>query len=441
MPEEQRVFSVTDLTRSIRGLLESTFPFVTVSGEVSNLRRPFSGHFYFTLKDTTAYIKAVLFKQQQRYLATPIEEGMQVLCRGRISVYEARGEYQLIIDTVEPYGTGSLQIAFDTLKRKLANEGLFDTANKQEIPLYPKRIALITSPSGAAVHDFLSTARKRFPMIPIDLFPVRVQGDGSSQEISQAIEKANKHNDIEVIVLCRGGGSIEDLWSFNEENVARAIFTSKIPVVSGIGHEIDYTIADFVADLRVVTPTAAAEAILPDRQRVVSTLLVQKRRLLRIMQQLLNNNTLRLANLRSRLRAPSTLMDSYSLRLDHSVAQLSRAIQRHLDLAYFKIKQLQTTMREKSPQQNLQNNQHQLLMLTDRLHSSITDDIKNRVGRIQSLLAVLQALNPHTVLQRGYALVYINNVLIKSSDEVSLNDQLNITLAKGAVHARVTSKD
>jgi exodeoxyribonuclease VII large subunit len=251
-----RILTVTELTKSIRGILETEFPFVTVTGEISNLRQPYSGHLYFTLKDENSQLKAVLFKTQQKYLRELPEEGQEVICRGRISVYEPRGEYQLIIDFVERLGTGELQIAFENLKLKLAQEGLFAQEAKKEIPQFPSRVALVTSPEGAALYDFLKVALQRFPSQPIEIYPVRVQGKEAAPEICEALAVLNRLKRSNVIVLCRGGGSIEDLWPFNEESVARAIFQSAIPVVSAIGHEIDFTIADFVADLRVPTPTS-----------------------------------------------------------------------------------------------------------------------------------------------------------------------------------------
>ena len=256
-----RILTVTELTRSIRGILETEFPFITVSGEISNLRQPYSGHVYLTLKDENSQIKAVLFKLQQKYLRELPADGQKVICRGRISVYEPRGEYQLIIDYLERLGTGELQVAFGMLKQKLADEGLFDPVTKKEIPRFPARIALVTSPEGAALHDFLKVALERYPSQPIEIFPVRVQGKEAATEITNALVQLNQLQRSEVIVLCRGGGSIEDLWPFNEESVARAIYASHIPVVSAVGHEIDYTIADFVADLRAPTPSAAAETI------------------------------------------------------------------------------------------------------------------------------------------------------------------------------------
>ncbi len=267
-PFASRIQSVTEITQSIKLLLENGFAFVAVCGEVSNLKQPYSGHLYFTLKDTGAQIKAVLFKTQRRYLAAEMADGVQVICRGRISVYEPRGDYQLVVDSVEFAGAGDRLAAFEQLKEKLNSEGLFAEAHKKKLPLLPQGIALITSPRGAAVHDFLTVAGRRFPSIPIEIHPVAVQGDHAAAEIGAAVKAACHRNRAEVIVICRGGGSAEDLSPFNSEELARTVYQATIPVVSAVGHEVDYTILDFVADHRCPTPTAAAEAVLPDRSRL-----------------------------------------------------------------------------------------------------------------------------------------------------------------------------
>ena len=257
------ILTVSQISRSIRTLLEGEFRFISVSGEISNLSRPYSGHSYFTLKDEGAQLRAILFKGQQRFLAKDINDGQQVICHGRISVYEPRGDYQLIVDSIDFHGAGALQLQFEKLKNRLAVEGLFDQARKKMIPMFPRKIVLITSPTGAAVHDFLKVWRNRQWGATIQIFPVRVQGIGAAEEIAAAIATVNRELDSDIIVLCRGGGSLEDLWAFNEECVARAIADSTLAIVTAIGHEVDFTIADFCADLRAPTPTGAAEQIIP----------------------------------------------------------------------------------------------------------------------------------------------------------------------------------
>ena len=264
-PELPNIYTVSSLTRDIRERLETSFPLVWVSGEVSNLRQPVSGHYYFTLKDANAQLRAVLFKGDHLHLRYKPEEGRQILCRGRVTVYEARGDYQLIVDYLEPAGLGALAQAFEALKTRLAAEGLFDAAHKSPLPFLPRRLALVTSPTGAAVRDFLRVLRGRFPHIGVVIYPVKVQGPEAAGEIVRALTEVPKYPGVEVIILARGGGSLEDLWPFNEEAVARAIYRCPLPVVSAVGHEVDFTISDFVADVRAPTPSAAVELVVPDR--------------------------------------------------------------------------------------------------------------------------------------------------------------------------------
>src|SRR5579871_6168918 len=261
---ERKVISVSDLNRAARGLLEGGFPLLWVEGEISNLARPASGHLYFSLKDSQAQVRCALFRNRNLLLRFKPADGMHVLVRGRVSLYEPRGDYQFIAEHMEEAGHGALQRAFEELKQKLTAEGLFDAARKRPLPAAPRSIGVITSPSGAALRDILSVIRRRYPLARVVLYPVPVQGEGSGAKIAAMLRTASERADAEVLILARGGGSLEDLWAFNEENVARAIRASRIPVVSGVGHETDFTIADFAADLRAATPSAAAELIVPD---------------------------------------------------------------------------------------------------------------------------------------------------------------------------------
>ena len=259
------IYSVSRLNREVRALIENNFPSVWVQGEISNLARPASGHIYFSLKDENAQVRCAMFRNSNRLLKFKPTDGMQVLVRASAGLYENRGDYQLIVDHMEEAGAGLLQRRFEELKTKLAQEGLFDTEHKQDIPSFPDRIGIITSPSGAAVRDVLSVLNRRFPGIPVLIYPIPVQGDDAPPQIVRMINKACQHNDCDVLILTRGGGSLEDLWAFNDERVARAVFDCQIPLVCGVGHEIDFTIADFVADVRAPTPSAAAELVSPDR--------------------------------------------------------------------------------------------------------------------------------------------------------------------------------
>lgn len=271
-PKKPHIFTITEITKNVRAILEANYADVWLAGEVSNFRNPGSGHFYFSLKDEKAQLAAVMFRGANQKLAFKITDGMELVCHGRMTVYEARGNYQVVIDYCEPKGVGALQLAFEQLKKKLSAEGLFDKKHKKPIPFLPKRIGIVTSGTGAAVRDIINVATRRFPGIQLLVVPVRVQGEGSAQEVAAAINLLNQRNDVDVMIVGRGGGSLEDLWAFNEEVVAQAIFKSQIPVVSAVGHEIDFTIADFVADLRAPTPSAAAEIVVPNQADLLATL-------------------------------------------------------------------------------------------------------------------------------------------------------------------------
>jgi len=256
------VYTVSEITKLIKEELESTFPLLWVEGEISNFHRHHSGHLYFTMKDAACQLRAVMFRSEAQRAAFEMKDGLQVVCRGRINVYEPRGEYQIIVELVEPKGKGALQLAFEQLKEKLKKEGLFDPRFKKKLPLLPNKVGVVTSPRGAAIVDILKTLERRFARLHILIYPAKVQGEGAADEIVEGIDYFSQRPDMDVIIVGRGGGSIEDLWAFNEEKVARAIFRSKVPVISAVGHEIDFTISDFVADIRASTPTAAAETVI-----------------------------------------------------------------------------------------------------------------------------------------------------------------------------------
>jgi exodeoxyribonuclease VII large subunit len=439
-----RILTVTELTGSIRGILETEFPFVTVSGEISNLRQPYSGHLYFTLKDDSSQLKAVLFKQQQKYLRELPEDGQQVICRGRISVYEPRGEYQFIIDYVERHGTGELQVAFEKLKQKLADEGLFDQDQKRKIPAFPSRVALVTSPEGAALFDFLKVALHRLPSQPIEIFPVRVQGKEAAGEICAALEALNQRKKTDIIVLCRGGGSIEDIWAFNEESVARSIYKSSIPVVSAIGHEIDFTIADFVSDLRAPTPTAAAEAVIPNSQilsehiqrlkllqaRAVSQSIQEKRHQIHMQQRMLGD--------------PRSFIAHNLLHLDNLFSSLVHNYKDYLHGLAMRLQFLSGELHKLSPVQQLTYKQQWSSELTRRLQNAMQNYIKKKRTRLVTATTLLDAISPLGVLGRGYAVVRSGSEekppgeLIRSTRQVTVGEDLEVILQEGKLGCEVT---
>ena len=438
MISEQQIQTVSELTQSIRGVLEVSFPFVTVAGEISNLRCPYSGHLYFTLKDETAQIKAVLFKPQQRYLTCTPKDGMEVVCRGRISLYEARGEYQLIVDVLATKGAGALQLAFDLLKRKLAGEGLFAGERKKPLPLLPEKIALITSPSGAAVHDFLTMAEKRFASIPVEIIPVRVQGPGAMEDIIEAITLCNEREQNDVIVLCRGGGSLEDLWTFNEENLARAIVGSRIPIVSAIGHEIDFTIADLAADFRAPTPTAAAEAVVPNREQLSAQLHNLGTRLARTVMD-------RLAIFRRTIEAhkkilgdPTSLLDQFRLKTDHALASLQFAFSSALHQRLPTLAKLSQILASHSPKQRVAHLQQWVNELRRRLPQAMLRQQERKRTALGKNAGLLHAVSPLAVLGRGYAIVQQKNGdIVRDSTDVQLGENISITLAQGGIDCEV----
>lgn len=439
-----RILTVTELTRSIRGILETEFPFVTVTGEISNLRQPYSGHLYCTLKDEDSQLKAVLFKTQQKYLRELPEEGQQIICRGRISVYEPRGEYQLIIDYIERLGTGELQIAFENLKLKLAREGLFDQEPKKEIPRFPSRVALVTSPEGAALYDFLKVALQRFPAQPIEIYPVRVQGKEAAPEICEALAALNRLKRSDVIVLCRGGGSIEDLWPFNEESVARAIFQSDIPVVSAIGHEIDFTIADFVADLRTATPTAAAEAVVPNKQVLAEHIQRLKLILSRTVLQSIREKRHQVRLQQRMLGDPRSLISNFFMYLDNVHSSMVHAYKSFLYRRTMELESLSGRLHKLSPVQQLSYKKQWTREVSRRLQSMMLQDLQRKRDRLSAATTLLDAMSPLGVLGRGYAVVRSGQQekppgeLIRSSKQVAVGKNLEVILQEGKIGCEVT---
>jgi exodeoxyribonuclease VII large subunit len=443
MPLISRIQTVTEITRSIKALLENGFAFVAVCGEVSNLKAPYSGHLYFTLKDREAQIRAVLFKTQRRYLPAEIADGSQVICRGRVSLYEPRGEYQLIVDSVEFAGAGDRQAAFEQLKEKLSQEGLFSAEHKKKLPLLPKGIAVITSPRGAAIHDFLTIAARRFPSIPIEIHPVSVQGESAAAEIISAITAACQRGRADVIVICRGGGSVEDLWSFNSEALARAVFAAPLPIVSAIGHEVDFTILDFVADYRAPTPTAAAEAVLPEQVQL--QLLVRRHtlRLRQIMTQKVEHYQRRLSLQHRLLGNPTKAIDTFRMRIDFLLSRLRRSIDSQLALKQQQLNGQRSIIALHNPQQILTRHQHALANLRQRLIDLSQRHLERKSATLQRYTALIRSVSPLTVLERGYAIVQRlpDKKIIRSKNEVSCGERLEIRLHEGSVTCEVTEDE
>ncbi|MBW2659503.1 MAG: exodeoxyribonuclease VII large subunit [Deltaproteobacteria bacterium] len=441
--QNESVLTVTQLTKSIKTLLEGEFRFVRISGEISNLKTPFSGHSYFSLKDSQSQVRAVLFKNQKRYLSHTLADGQQVICFGRISVYEPRGDYQLIIDTVEQYGTGNLQIEFEKLKQKLSQQGLFSDKYKKEIPPYPQKIVVISSPTGAALRDFLKIAATRESSLHIQILPVRVQGRQAAPEIAGAIHRANSIDDVDIIVLCRGGGSIEDLWAFNDEQVARAIFDSQISLVTGIGHEVDFTIADFCADIRCPTPTAAATQIIPDSAVLKEHLNGLKKRLafqlhhkINSFERLLHNNIRLLSDL-------DRMFENLELRLNLSKTYLFQAAANSLTKRENQLNHQLQKLQYNAPLTKLEFHQQKLRLLTDHLVNRMQTRLNNRESDLSSLAALLNGVSPLATLARGYSIVTQLSTgnkgkVVSRSVDIAKDEKLGILLHEGFLECTVT---
>lgn len=387
---ERRILTVSELTGLIKSALEESFYDIWMEGEISNLRIPTSGHVYLTLKDKASQIRAVIFKSSARNIKFELKDGMHIICHGKITVYDVRGEYQIVIDTIEPQGIGALQLAFEQLKEKLFKEGLFDAKRKRPIPLLPGKIGIITSPTGAAIRDMLNIINRRFANVHIIINPVPVQGEGAGLEIARAISEMNGFEDIDVLIVGRGGGSLEDLWAFNEEVVARAIYNSRIPVISAVGHEIDFTISDFVADLRVPTPSAAAELVVKNKQDLMESLSHVFSRLKNGIKTLFDAKR---SALREEIRAmkdPATRINEYIQRIDDLSIRLTGGINRYVD------------------------------------------GLKKKIG---AEAGKLNALSPLAILSRGYsiALKLPEMQIIKDADDVQKGDEVNIRVHKGEI--------
>ena len=438
-PSGPRVYSVKELTGDVRAILEAAFDSVWVEGEISNLRVPQSKHSYFVLKDDKAQIRCVMFKNFRAGMKYELEDGDQVLLNGRVTVYDARGEYQIIVEAVEPRGLGALQKVFEKLKEKLSKEGLFDAEGKKPIPDFPRKVGVITSATGAAVRDILNIIRRRNPTVSVLLYPVKVQGEGSAEEISAAIEEMNRRKDVDVLIVGRGGGSIEDLWAFNEEIVARAIHASKIPVVSAVGHEVDFTIADFVADLRAPTPSAAAELAVPvlrDTQKNIQSL---TRTLLSTMNRRIERykELLSLSIERRFFIEPKQILEPGKQRLDDLNQRLVRGLDQWVIQNKQRLAHRAHQLFYASPAKTLKLQEEKRSRLHHQLESLIQARIRLDRGKFDGVLKNLQAVSPLAVLDRGYSISIFKGKAIKSQQDVKAGDKIQVRLAQGGLDCTV----
>ncbi|MBM4276588.1 MAG: exodeoxyribonuclease VII large subunit [Deltaproteobacteria bacterium] len=436
------ILTVSELTREIKDILEDRFPDIWVEGEISNLRIPPSGHIYLILKDEHSQIRAVLFKMQSRSLRFVPEDGLHVICRGRVTLYEKRGDYQLILEGMEPKGIGALQLAFLQLKEKLEKEGFFDTSRKKPIPTLPQTIGIVTSPTGAVIQDMIQIIQRRFENVRLLLYPVRVQGEGAAVEIAEAIRYLNKRGNVDVIIVGRGGGSLEDLWAFNEEEVARAIFHSKIPVISAVGHETDYTISDFVADLRAPTPSAAAELVVRDKRELSRNLNRLTTILENQMTQYSQDLKTSLAHLKKGLIDPRKMIGDHLLRVDDLVNHSRRLLQWNVTRKKEKRGFLTERLNLQSPFQRIRNMETSLSEAKKWLAQNMRYKIQINKQNLKGILGKLDSLSPLAILQRGYSITrkLPSLKILRDSDEVMVGDQVEVRLHRGILSCSVDGK-
>lgn len=438
---EQRIFSVSELNSFVRMFFEENFAPVWITGEISNLIQPHSGHIYFSLKDAAANVRCVMFRGRNSGLNFKPQNGSHVTVLAQITLYEPRGDYQLIVNKMEEAGAGLLHEKFLKLKDKLAKEGLFDLSYKKVIPKIPNCIGVITSPTGAAIRDILSVLKRRFPGIPIIIYPTQVQGNAAAAQIVAAIKIANLRKECNVLLLARGGGSIEDLWPFNEEIVARAIFASEIPMISGIGHEIDFTIADFVADQRAPTPSAAAELVAPDVGELLVKVNNLRKRILLLMQHKMQYFYLHFNNLKQRLKHPKQILEQNMQRLDDLDARLQLVILNFLKHKKASMDYLQIRLKQYNPLVRIQHLKNNNYNLQERMQIAIKQVLATNRQKLNQLMQVLDTVSPLSTLKRGYAIVSKDVKILRSINDINVRDKINARLYDGELVCEILKKN
>jgi len=440
---DRDIYTVSRLNREARSLLEGAFPLLWVEGEISNLSRPASGHMYFSLKDAQCQVRCALFRQHQRSVLTAPRDGLQILVRARVSLYEGRGDFQLIVDRLEEAGEGALRREFELLRQRLTAEGLFAAEHKKALPRLPRRIGIITSPSGAVVHDILMTLRRRFPAIAVLLHPVPVQGDGAAEEIARTIRLAATRRECDALILARGGGSLEDLWAFNTEAVARAIYHCPLPIVCGVGHETDVTIADFVADVRAPTPTAAAELLSPDQNEWLLRFRQHETHLARLMRNRLTDSSQRLDWLMTRLVDPKRKLAMLRQRLSHLAHRLLSAQRTSLHYRRVAFLDLWQRLSSQTPRTAVRLLSADTRHLAARLKAAMMRSQHEYRDRLAHLAASLQNLSPLATLARGYAIVRSPETgeILRRASDAKAGDRIEARLAHGRLDCRVERCD
>ena len=427
------LLSVSEVTRLIRDSLEDQFRDVWIEGEVSNLRAPGSGHLYFTLKDEQSQLRGVLFRSGASRLRFTLQEGMGIIARGRISVYEPRGEYQLIVDTLEPKGVGAFQLAFEQLKERLALEGLFDEARKRPLPLFPRTVGVVTSLTGAAVRDIVAVLRRRCPVVNILIAPVPVQGEGAAERIAEAVTALSGMPQVEVMIVGRGGGAAEDLWAFNEEVVVRAISQSRVPVVSAVGHEIDVTLSDFAADFRAPTPSAAAEAVVPVLEEIVERIIEISGRFRRIVQTLLQMQRHRCERSIGVLREMRFRVQAQAQHLDELRDGLTRALTERLTWFHRRMVERQHNLLAQGPQNRIRTSLVLIPQLCKRLEQEARRTLISRRQLVAAYMAELDALSPLAILNRGYSVIHTvpSGQIVRRATDVAIGELVQARLGEG----------
>lgn len=436
MNTDKTILSVSQLNRRAKQLLETHLPLIWVSGEISNLVKHSSGHWYFSLKDSHAQVRCAMFRNANQRIRCHVESGQQVVLRARVSLFESRGEYQLIAEHLDLAGAGLLQQQYEALKAKLQQEGLFEETRKQALPEFPQHIGVITSPTGAAIHDIISVLKRRYPIAPITLFPVSVQGEQAAPDMINALAKAQDFNQCDVLIIGRGGGSIEDLWAFNNETLARAIAACTIPIVSAVGHEVDFTITDFVADQRAPTPSASAEIITPDISEWLQLLDYYQERLAYLYRSSVQKKQQELQALRQRLRHPGERIQSQRQQLAYVKHALYQTIASRLEKEKHTFEQKQLRLQLCHPRDSIQQERVSLTLLSQRLRQATQVQLEKKQQHLAQQASLLSAISPLNVLARGYSISrQKNGELIKQSQQVSIGDEITTHLASGSIES------
>ncbi|MBC8520288.1 MAG: exodeoxyribonuclease VII large subunit [Gammaproteobacteria bacterium] len=441
LSSDRKVITVSQLNREARFLLERNFTPLWVEGEISTLSRPSSGHIYFTLKDDQAQIKCAMFRSRLNNIRFRPQSGQHVEIRGTVSLYEARGDYQLIAEHMKEGGEGVRQRAYEALKKKLSAEGLFAESCKKPIPSIPKRVGVISSPSGAAIHDILTVLERRFPALPVILYPTSVQGSSAEGEIIGALNSAQQRAECDLLIVARGGGSIEDLWSFNEESVARAIHGCSIPIISAVGHETDFTITDFVADHRAATPSAAAELVSPDREEQLNSLAHLEQRLSRGIERKVENLSIILGGLKRELRHPRERIRQFAQRLDEGERRLSNIQQESINRRKALLDRMELRLQHLNPAERISGLRQQLQRQHKQLSQALRHHLQNQGSKLSSISHALDALSPLATLGRGYSVTTTaTGEVIRDAASLRSGDLIKTKLHQGAVISRVAEK-